>query len=384
MPRVSKKGKTGRPATIAIGKRVKVRAVRGPDDRGRWYWQATAYNPTTRKRPTVWSGWASAERVEREVLAIVSERPTDDPSSHADADDIRTVLDLMEAWSAEQARRGDLSSNTVRIYLTCARHVVGAPIARCRVKRLRRVDLERYRDLRLRSGGAPRTVKQEISVIRSAWRWYLDLAGLPSVALPTVRVDVRPVRSRHTPSPSEVLAVLEHLEGWARLAVVILYATGGRPGEVRDLTWDRVDLDRELVVLDGKTGARTVPLSADAARALAVHRPEAADPSARVLTCKRSTFDSYLGPHALRIACAAAGVTRFTPYGLRRAAVDAMARAGVDIGTAAAIAGHSPEVMLKHYRTVSADDRRRAIEKAGLGVIPDGRVLEFPAREKAG
>ena len=52
-----------------------------------------------------------------------------------------------------------------------------------------------------------------------------------------------------------------------------------------------------------------------------------------------------------------------------------MARAGVDVGTAAAITGHSPEVMLKHYRTVSEADRRAAVEKAGLGVIPAGEVV---------
>ena len=57
MPCVSRKGKDGRPATLTIGAHVKIRALRGPDDQGRWYWQATGYDPTTRKRPTVWSGW---------------------------------------------------------------------------------------------------------------------------------------------------------------------------------------------------------------------------------------------------------------------------------------------------------------------------------------
>ena len=49
----------------------------------------------------------------------------------------------------------------------------------------------------------------------------------------------------------------------------------------------------------------------------------------------------------------------------------------MDVGTAAAISGHSPEVMLKHYRTVSEADRRAAVEKAGLGVIPAGEVVAF-------
>ena len=92
------------------------------------------------------------------------------------------------------------------------------------------------------------------------------------------------------------------------------------------------------------------------------------------------SFDSYFGPSALRAACARAGVPRFTPYGLRRSAVDAMARAGVDVATAAAITGHSPEVMLRLYRTVTADDRRRAIAMAGLGSLAPPKVIPFKQR----
>lgn len=379
MPRVSKKGKNGRPATIAVGSRVKIRAVRGPDDRGRWYWRATAYDPTTRKRPTVWTGWANAKRAEREVVALVSSRPEVLPPDRPEAEDVRTVRDLMEVWVGEQERRPDLAPLTVAAYVVNARHIVGTRIASARVLRLSRFDLERFRDERLLAGAAPNTVRQDLSVLRIAWRWYLALVGLPAPALPAVRLPRRRVALRVTPAPGEVLAVLEHLDGWPRLAAVLLYATGGRPGEVRDLTWERVDLLRRTVLLDGKTGPRRVPLSEDATRVLREARPEGARPDSKVLACTRSTFDSYFGPHALRKACAAAGVRRFTPYGLRRAAVDAMARAGVDIGTAAAITGHSPEVMLRHYRSVSEEDKRAGVEMAGLGVIPSGAVVLFPA-----
>jgi integrase len=383
MPRVSKKGKNGRPATIAVGSRVKVRAVRGPDARGRWYWRALAYDPTTRKRPTVWSGWASAEGAERQVLQLVSSTPEVLPVERPEAESVRTVLDLMESWVARQEQRRDIAPNTARVYRTCARHIVGAPVARARVRRLCRRDLEDYRDTRLAAGAAPRTVRQEVSVLRTAWRWFYDLAGLQPPRLPTVRFPKRTSYSRVTPTQGEVLAMLEHMDGWARLAVVLLYATGGRPGEVRDLTWARVDLDRMTAILDGKTGPRAVPLSADAVAMLRQVRPASAAPGDRVLWCTPSTFDSFLGPRAMRAACEAAGVRRFTPYGLRRAAVDAMARAGVDIGTAAAITGHSPQVMLQHYRTVSEEDMRRGVEKAQLGVIPGGAVVPFPRAAEA-
>ena len=53
------------------------------------------------------------------------------------------------------------------------------------------------------------------------------------------------------------------------------------------------------------------------------------------------------------------------------------ARAGPDIATVAAITGHSPEVMLRHYWGVTEDDKRRAAEVACLGEIPEGRVVAF-------
>lgn len=62
---------TNRPRGFRPIKGVSVRAVRGPDDRGRWYWQATAYDPATRKRPTVWSGWASEDDVRALLPDIV-------------------------------------------------------------------------------------------------------------------------------------------------------------------------------------------------------------------------------------------------------------------------------------------------------------------------
>jgi integrase len=66
-------------------------------------------------------------------------------------------------------------------------------------------------------------------------------------------------------------------------------------------------------------------------------------------------------------ACARAGVPEFTPHGLRRMAVDRMARAGVEPSVAASITGHDPNVMLKHYRVVSDDDLRLVAQQADLG-----------------
>jgi integrase len=72
----------------------------------------------------------------------------------------------------------------------------------------------------------------------------------------------------------------------------------------------------------------------------------------------------------LHAAQEAAGTPRWTWHALRRLAVDIMARRGIDIATAAAITGHTPTVMLEHYRRVSAADLRRAAAELGGQVLP--------------
>ena len=60
-----------------------------------------------------------------------------------------------------------------------------------------------------------------------------------------------------------------------------------------------------------------------------------------------------------------------------------MARAGVDVATAASVTGHSVEVMLRKYRDVTAEDRRAAVRAAGLGSLSSGYVLPFPRAQEA-
>ena len=101
------------------------------------------------------------------------------------------------------------------------------------------------------------------------------------------------------------------------------------------------------------------------------------DPDAPVLGVSPKRPRAQLSQRYIKPACQAAKVRRFTPHGLRRAAVDLMATAGVDIGTACAITGHSPRVMLEHYRSATRADRRRAVSAAALGALPEGKVIPF-------
>lgn len=112
-------------------------------------------------------------------------------------------------------------------------------------------------------------------------------------------------------------------------------------------------------------------------------RGRADDDQPRILDLPRKSASQVVRDR-LRRACKAASVPVFTPHGLRRLVVDRMARGGVDVATAASLTGHSVEVMLRYYRQVSDEDRRRAVLAAGLGQFPSGgEVIEGPWAERA-
>jgi integrase len=71
--------------------------------------------------------------------------------------------------------------------------------------------------------------------------------------------------------------------------------------------------------------------------------------------------------HQLVATCTRLGQTVFTSHGLRRMVVNRILRSGMDIKTAAELMGHSPCVMLSHYRRVTQEDRNAGVAKAGLG-----------------
>ncbi len=375
MPRKPRK-----PAKLVVGP-IRARAIRGPhkDGSGRWYWRAEQHQSS--KTKTIWTGWATRKDASQHLAAIVAagpEQPT--PAPQVEGEACIVVRDLLECWVAYIQERGDLAAYTVAIYQGAARRML-RPLGSVRLAQLSKRTLEQFRDQALRSGRATSTVHLDLRVFGLAWRWGRELGIVPDreQAIPSVKIRPSPKRSRYTPTRAEILQVLDAADGWKRIALLLLYATGARPGEIARLTWGDIDLERGLVYLgrhkgSRKTGERIAPLHPDVIAELRQWGPG----QGRVLLRSPETVRSG---HWLPPLIKAAGVQRWTLYGLRRAAVDAMIRAGVDVATAASITGHSIKVMLQFYRKVTEDDRRAAVLKAGLGALPRGEAVAFEPRE---
>lgn len=359
------------PKPVVVG-RVHARPRRGPRAAGEWYWQARVHEDGASR--TVWTGWATAEGIVRELAGLVARDGLDAPAPKPAA--VVTVRDLLETWTAAQQARADIRPNTLLNYELAARHLATV-LGEVRLDRLDLPAVERFRDQRLRGGASTGTVALQVGVLTMAWTWGRQLGACPARDLPrlSMKFQPSPKRNRNTPTPEDIARVLAELDGWPRLAFRLLASTGARMGEVAALRWRDVDFDNGEVHFRGKTGARTFPLLPDVIEELRRWGPGAAADG--IFGVKAVTVYGQMRSRYLGRACERAGVRPFSPHALRRAAVDTFAGEGVDIGTAASLLGHSPKVMLEHYRVASAKDRRKAVALARLGCVPEGKVLEF-------
>jgi integrase len=358
-----------RPAAIDLGD-LHVSIVRGPNAEGRWYWRARDAD-----RATVWTGWATRDEAAREAAAILA-RPKANSTAAIPTKHACTMGEVLESWwrviEGDTVLRDKTKSTYLNRLLWLRRHLSSVPLAR-----MNQATLQGYLASRIGEGAALRTIRGELVSLRHAWRLGIERELLPNRPLPSLKLRIDPkvyVANHYTPSPEEVTRALAELSGEMALSVQLLVATGARVGEVIGLRRNDLDRARGTLRLDGKTGPRDFPVT-EGILSLIGDRFDGTD--APVLN-----FDVKKPPDLIRVqisrACARAGVPKFTPHGLRRMAVDRMARAGVEPSVAASITGHDPNVMLQHYRAVSDDDLRLVAQRADLGWF--ARAL-YPALE---
>lgn len=365
-----------RPRPFTVGP-VRARATRGPRGEGEWYWRAVRYAGGV--EIPVWVGWATRaaalEEVARQVADAGGQAPAPRPVEREgddEADTCDTIKDLMELWSGAVKVDAGIAWRTRDAYIRRAK-IIRRLAGDVRTDRVDERALATLRNALLRTYSS-RTAFDAVQKLRQAWHWG-RARGLVEGDLPVVRIRVTEAREKPTPSHAEIARVLDALDGWPRLVLLVLAATGARVGEVAVLAWKDVDGARGEVTLRGKTGLRVAPLAAEAAAELRAALPH--HPEGRLWPVAADTVRTTFTTWALGPACDRAGVRRFTPHGVRRYAIDRAVDAGVDVAIAARWFGHSPEVMLRFYRRPTMDQVHKAAEKARIGIFSPGTVLPF-------
>ena len=224
-----------------------------------------------------------------------------------------------------------------------------------KISKLSSMDIASYRDERLQEV-APASVVMELMLISHA----IDTAGREwGVALPdnVVKNVTKPKvdrgRDRRLLAGEEqrlLLACSQSKNYWLHPVVVMAIETGMRRGELLNLSWKDIDLDKQVAHLEmTKNGTkRDVPLSSKAIETLGSLPHE--------ITGK--VFP--LSPVALRglwnRVCKRADLIDLRFHDLRHEATSRFFEKGLNVMEVAAITGHKDLRMLKRYTHLRAKD----------------------------
>ncbi len=245
--------------------------------------------------------------------------------------------------------------------------------------KIRLVDLENLQEKRKREGLKPKTIDDEINYVKSMIikAFYNDIVG-GDVLKAFQRV--KPMLRRNSNARDRVLTheeyenLLLYSPPHLRNILELAYWTGMRKGEIKKLTWDKVDMQQRLIRLeaeDTKEGKpKTIPLGKEPFRMLkaiprALHNNHVFLYNGKPITRNFST--------GLKTACKAAGITwgrevkgGFVFHDMRHTFVTDTRKAGVSKSVRMSITGHAPKDMDDRYNRVDIQDQHEAIKKLEL------------------
>lgn len=213
---------------------------------------------------------------------------------------------------------------------------------------------------RLAVGVARSTVDRELRAFRACLSWgmkngWIDKA--PYIETP----GGSPPRDRWLTRAEAGALVLGCRDHHIRLFVLVALHTGARTRAILDLTWDRVDLDRGVVLyppaaVRSRKRTAVVPLTETLAGELGQARAVAQ--SRWVIEYKGQSVGSI--KTGFRAAVRRSGIAHCTPHDLRRTCATWMVQDGIPLAKVARFLGDSEEMIEKVYGHHSPDYLRDA------------------------
>lgn len=146
--------------------------------------------------------------------------------------------------------------------------------------------------------------------------------------------------------------------------VLLALTTGARRSELLSLTWNDVDLNRGIAVIQESKNCerRALPLTGPALRLLRERSKVRLFDDARVFPGESSNRKLDID-RAWRKALTAADVTNFRFHDLRHSAASYLAMAGATPGEIAAVLGHKTLQMVKRYAHIGEQHTAAVVER---------------------
>lgn len=307
-------------------------------------------------------------------------------------DDRRTVTDMVRDY----IRRGGRvwKANTVATYTTILTNVIAPAIGDVRVKELTATRCQHFIDAVSRQY-SPARVELIRAVITGALKEQVALDAIPKNPMAGVRMPKKTKTERQMWTPAHVAAVMRvvKVDPMLHAYYAVALTTGMRPGEIRALMWDDIDLDAGTVTVrrsitraenyrpvigdSTKTGRiRTVAIPPRTVAALKRYRVSQSERrlQAGAWATESVVFDrgdghpiaqqTFARKHERVIALA--GVPHLTPHGMRHVAATLLLEAGVDIKIVSDTLGHkNTDTTRDIYQHVGDELKRTAADVLG-------------------
>jgi integrase len=144
-----------------------------------------------------------------------------------------------------KATKKPASYRSFRYGILRALRILGTQL---RVGEFRKFHLARIEQELAKGDYSPTTIKDTITTVQQVFNWAVEQELLDSSPVPKYR---KPRARRRTRiiSPAEFKALLRHSDRPFRRFLIALRLTGCRPGELRSLIWEWVDLERGLWII---------------------------------------------------------------------------------------------------------------------------------------
>lgn len=241
---------------------------------------------------------------------------------------VKALLD----WFVEvYPSRHRVRAATTRARTSAASRLVHA-LAPLLLKDLTTGRLKAYVNAELQTGRGVCGLRADLATLALAWHEAEAEFGSFPWPSPLFRVvQPRPPApaSPALPTPQQVWRVIDMLDGWPKLATLLLATTGARVIEVAALTWGDFRRRQGRLVLGTPPRRRNIALPLVAAEALWAAGPGRSE--VRVFCEVVPTTVASRLRTLVPQACEAAAVPRFTPRALRRAVTSTLLEAGTPV-----------------------------------------------------
>ncbi len=241
------------------------------------------------------------------------------------------------------------------------------------------LNVEDYQQKRVREV-SPATVNREVALLKHmfnmAERWGFHHGKNPVRLVKFLREDNL---QSQTLSEQEEQRLLAQCPAYLQDMIVFAINTGLRSGEIFNLKWEEVDLERgRLNVMVRKTRrSLELPLNEAARSVLEAWHGMKRGPYVFFNLATGDRFkDLKLG---LKNALKRAGLSGITWHTFRHTFASRLTRDGVDIVTVKELLGHSTIVVTMRYAHSNAETKARAVAKLGSS---DKVVTVLPRRRK--